>query len=94
LLTCPIIALGTGAVAKALGSGARPILILNITHKGGKAIEEASHPKVVDHVEQAKLCGIRKDRIAGETLVKLGVKKREMACEERIYRWVRQSRRE
>jgi len=55
LLTCPIIALGTGAVAKALSSRARPILILDIAHKAGKAIEEASDPKVVDHVEQAKL---------------------------------------
>jgi len=94
LLTCPIIALRTGAVAKALSGGPRPILILNIAHKGGKAIEEASHPKVVDHVEQAKLCRVWKQGIVGETLVKMGVKKGEMVCEERVYRGMRQSRRE
>ncbi|HEY6389610.1 MAG TPA: hypothetical protein VIX91_28325 [Candidatus Acidoferrum sp.] len=84
LLTCPIIALRTGAVAKALSSGTRPILILNLAHKGGQAIEEASNPKVVDHVEQAKLCCVWRQGIVGETLIKVVSKKGEMACEKRV----------
>ena len=63
MLAGPVVALRTGAVAMALGGSAGPILILNMVHKGREAPEQTCNAEVVNHIEQAELCGVRKGEV-------------------------------
>ena len=62
----------------ALGGGTGPILILHTVHKGGEAPEETCDAEVVNHIEQAELCGIRKGEVILKALAELRIKVSEM----------------
>ena len=75
----------------ALGGGAGPILILNVVHKGREAPEETRDAEVVNHIEQAELCGVWKGEVTRKVLAELRVKVSEMVQEKRIDGRMRQS---